>query len=107
VASAQGRTDAPGGADRRDLGERAFARGRAIGILAAGWTQVVGPRLAAASAPVSLDGGILVIAASSGPWGAQVRFLAREILENANAALGAEEVRRVQVVVRPEPQKGL
>jgi hypothetical protein len=55
--------------------ERAFARGMPIGQLASDWASVVGPRLAAESAPVSLERGVLVVAATTGPWGAQVRFL--------------------------------
>lgn len=89
------------------LTERAFARGAPIGQLAARWDAVVGPRLAGESAPVSLDGGVLVVAAATGPWGAQVRFLADQIRERANAALGHDRVQRVQVVVRREPGKGL
>ena len=89
------------------LRERTFARGASIGQLAADWTAVVGPRLAAESAPVSLDGGLLVVAAASGPWGAQVRFLADQIRERANATLGEHRVERIRIVVRPEPQKGL
>lgn len=89
------------------LRERAFARGLSIGRLAVGWENVVGPRLAAESAPVSLDAGVLVVATSSGPWGAQARFLADEIRKKANAALGSDEVRKVQIVVRPEPRNGL
>ena len=87
--------------------ERTFARGVPIGQLASGWSDVVGPRLAAESAPLSLEAGVLVVAASTGPWGAQVRFLAEEIRKKANAALGGDEVKRVQVVVRPDPHKGL
>ena len=87
--------------------ERAFARGVPIGQLASDWPSVVGERLAAESAPLSLDGGVLVVAASDGPWGAQVRFLAREIAKKANAALGSAVVKRVQVVVRTNPPKGL
>ena len=89
------------------MSERAFARGVPIGRLASGWSTVVGPRLASESAPVSLDGGILVVAASSGPWGAQVRFLAEEIRRRANATLGSDEVERVRIVVRAEPRNGL
>lgn len=89
------------------LRERVFARGRPIGQLASEWPEVVGPRLAAESAPVSLDGGILVVAVTTGPWGAQARFLAEEIRKKANVALGADAVRRVHVVVRPEPREGL
>ena len=87
--------------------ERVFARGVPIGQLASDWASIVGPRLAAASSPVSLDGGILVVATSDGPWGAQVRFLADEIRKKANVSLGSEQVRRVQVVVRPDLPKPL
>jgi hypothetical protein len=85
--------------------ERAFARGLPIGRLATSWADVVGPRLGAESAPVSLDGGVLVVAASSGPWGAQVRFMTEEIRRRANELLGSAAVAKVQVVVRPEPRK--
>jgi predicted nucleic acid-binding Zn ribbon protein len=87
--------------------ERSFARGVPIGRLSERWTELVGPRLGSASAPVSLDGETLVVAASSGPWGAQVRFLAEEIRGKVNAELGDGVVRRVQVVVRTDPRKGL
>jgi len=89
------------------LRERVFARGLPIGRLASGWETVVGPRLAAASAPLSLEGGVLVVATSSGPWGAQARFLAEEIRRRANETLGSDEVKRVQVVVRPDPRDPL
>jgi predicted nucleic acid-binding Zn ribbon protein len=89
------------------LRERVFARGLAIGRLAAEWEAIVGPRLAAESAPVGLEAGVLVVAASSGPWGAQARFLGDEIRKKVNATLGSDAVRKVQVVVRPEPRKAL
>ncbi len=87
--------------------ERVFARGVPIGQLASEWSAVVGDRLAAASAPLSLEAGVLVVAATDGPWGAQVRFLAEQIRKKANATLGTDAVARVQVVVREEPRKGL
>ena len=89
------------------LREPAFARGVAVGVLASRWADVVGPRLAEATAPSGLDGGVLVVAASSGPWGAQARFLAAEIRAQANAALGSDAVRDVRVVVRPDLRKEL
>jgi predicted nucleic acid-binding Zn ribbon protein len=89
------------------LGEPVFARGAPIGRLAASWAEVVGPRLASETAPASLEQGVLVVAATSGPWGAQARFLAEEIRRRANEALGEELVGRVQVVVRPEARKPL
>jgi hypothetical protein len=89
------------------LRDKAFARGMPIGQLAAGWADVVGPRLAAESAPVSLEGGVLVVAATTGPWGAQVRFLVDRIRVRAEEALGDGTVAAVRVIVRPEPLKGL
>jgi len=89
------------------LREKTFARGMPVGQLASGWADVVGPRLAAESAPVSLEGGILVVAATTGPWGAQVRFLADRIRVRAEEALGTGSVAAVRVVVRTEPRKGL
>src|SRR6266516_3893813 len=56
--------------------DRVLAGGLRVGLLARTWPQVVGERLAAETAPVRLDGGILVVAAADGPWGAQARFLA-------------------------------
>jgi len=87
--------------------EQVFARGVPIGQLASGWAEVVGARLAAESAPVSLDGGLLVVAATDGPWGAQVRFLAPQIREKANSVLGADEVERVRVIVRGRDREPL
>ena len=90
------------------LREKTFARGMPIGRLAAAWADVVGPRIAAETAPVSLEAGVLVVAASTGPWGAQARFLAEEIRERANAALGGgDTVQRVTVVIRADPRKAL
>lgn len=89
------------------LREPAFARGVAVGTLASRWADVVGPRLAAATAPSALDAGILTVAATSGPWGTQARFLGAEIRARANATLGVDAVRDVRVVVRPDPRKSL
>jgi predicted nucleic acid-binding Zn ribbon protein len=82
-----------------------LVRERAFGRLAAEWGTVVGPRLGAESAPMSLDGGVLVVAASSGPWGAQVRFMIDEIRRRANERLGSDVVSKVRVVVRSDPRK--
>jgi predicted nucleic acid-binding Zn ribbon protein len=81
------------------LGRREFAEGMRLGRLARAWGEVVGERLAGECRPIRLDGGTLTVAASSGPWGAQVRFLAGEIQKGANRALEAEAVDRVAVVV--------
>ena len=107
AAGRSGEAAALGDVIEEVLREGAFARGLPVGRLVADWAAVVGPRLASESAPVSLDGGVLVVAASSGPWGAQARFLSDQIRDRANAALGGRTVQRVQVVVRRDPRQGL
>ncbi|HYG71384.1 MAG TPA: DUF721 domain-containing protein [Actinomycetota bacterium] len=76
--------------------ERLFARGVPIGQLASDWAAVVGDRLAAESAPVSLDGGLLVVSTTDGPWGAQVRFPRRRDREE-----GQRGARRADGRTRP------
>ena len=81
------------------LSQRGFSDGMRVGRLARRWPEVVGERLAGECRPVRLEAGVLVVAASSGPWGAQVTFLAGEIRNGANRVLGGEPVARVTVVV--------
>jgi hypothetical protein len=81
------------------LSKREFAEGMRLGRLARVWPEVVGERLANECRPVRLDAGGLTVAASSGPWGAQVKFLAGEIQKGVNRALGTDAVTRVTVVV--------
>lgn len=82
--------------------EPLFARGAPIGTLLGAWSDVVGPRLAAESSPLSLDNELLVIAVTSGPWGSQVRFMVDEIRRKTEELLGSGSVKRVQVIVRPD-----
>jgi predicted nucleic acid-binding Zn ribbon protein len=82
------------------LAEEVISRGIPVAELASRWSQIVGPRLAAATAPVSLEEGVLVVGASSGPWGAQARFLHEEIRRKADEALGGGRVTTIRIVVR-------
>jgi predicted nucleic acid-binding Zn ribbon protein len=82
------------------LSEQVFARGMPVARLAAAWTSVVGERLASETAPATLEGGVLVVSATSGPWGAQARFLHEEIRRRADEALGGDQVLAVRIVVR-------
>jgi hypothetical protein len=82
------------------LGEELFARGLPVGRLAAMWPAIVGERLAAETAPASLDAGVLVVEATNGPWGAQAKFLNDEIRRLADEALGGGRISRVHVVVK-------
>jgi hypothetical protein len=82
------------------LGEELLARGMPVAKLASTWPDVVGERLAAETSPLSLEEGLLTVGASTGPWGAQARFLNQEICRRANEALGEGSVRTVRIVVR-------
>lgn len=74
----------------------------AAGDLHAIWDQVVGPQLAERTTPLRLQGGVLVLAASSSLWAAEVRQLTRVITERINTRLGPGTVRQVTVTVRRE-----
>ena len=82
------------------LSEPAFSRGVPVAQLAADWARIVGERLASETAPSSLEGGVLTVVATSGPWGAQAGFLHEEIRRRAQEALGDGTIRSVRVVVR-------
>lgn len=82
------------------LSEQVFARGMPVAQLAAAWTSLVGERLASETAPATLEGGVLTVTATSGPWGAQARFLHEEIRRRADEALGGGQVDAVRIVVR-------
>jgi predicted nucleic acid-binding Zn ribbon protein len=92
---------APVGEGLRALAaQRGWQSHLAAGDLHAAWEQVVGPQLAGQTAPIRLQGGVLVLAASSSLWAAEVRQLDRVITERINARLGAGTVRQVTVLVR-------
>ena len=78
---------------------RPWSAGIALGELGRRWEGVVGQRLAAECTPVALEGGLLMIRASSAAWAAQIRFLEKEIRARANDALAAEVVREVRVTL--------
>jgi predicted nucleic acid-binding Zn ribbon protein len=80
--------------------ERVFSRGMPVAELASRWPEIVGERLAAETAPAALEQGVLTVEVSSGPWGAQAKFLHEEIRGKADEALGGEQVRQVRIVVR-------
>jgi len=82
------------------LEEEVFSRGMPVAELASRWPEIVGARLAAETAPVSLDEGLLVVGATSGPWGAQATFLHEEIRRKADQALGGGRVTTIRIVVR-------
>lgn len=80
-------------------GGRPWSAGMALGVLGRQWGAVVGERLAMETVPVALEGGVLVVRASSAGWGAQIRFLEGQVRDRINEALGAQVVREVRVTV--------
>lgn len=82
------------------LSEQVFARGMPVAQLAAQWASIVGDRLASETAPAALEGGVLTVTATSGPWGAQARFLHEEIRRRADEALGGDAITAIRIVVR-------
>ncbi len=80
--------------------DEVFSRGMPVAELAAQWPAVVGERLATATAPMSLDEGVLTVGVSNGPWGAQARFLQDEILKKADQALGGGRITAIRIIVR-------
>jgi hypothetical protein len=85
--------------------EDVFSRGMPIATLARRWPELVGERLSRATQPASLEGGVLLIRASDGPWGAQARYLADEIRDRAEMALGTGSVKSVRIVVTPSSKE--
>jgi predicted nucleic acid-binding Zn ribbon protein len=85
------------------LGKRPWASGISLGQLGRRWDSVVGERLAQETVPLALEGGVLLIRASSAAWAAQVRFLASEVRDRANEVLGTAPIREVKVSVDAGP----
>jgi predicted nucleic acid-binding Zn ribbon protein len=78
-------------------GDGELARGLMLGELGRKWPSVVGERLARESAPVALVDDVLMVAASSSAWAAQIRFLSGEVRDRVNRELGEGRVREVRV----------
>lgn len=92
---------------RRLMQEQIFSVGGQLGRLSTSWESVVGERLAADTAPKGLERGILTIEATSGAWGTQVGFLAKEITARANEVLGEAAVTDIRVTVSLGPRNPL
>ena len=86
---------------------RAAFRGRspAVGALMTDWPLIVGPALAAVTAPRRLSGGTLTIGCA-GPVAMELQHLSGELLSRINGALGravATQLRFVQDFAPPAP----
>ena len=77
--------------------ESGWEMGVATGSVFGRWVQIVGPDLAAHTAPEHLADGELVVGADSTAWATQLRLLAADLVRRLNAELGDGSVRRVRV----------
>ena len=67
------------------------------------WSEVAGPRLAAAAAPVSERDGVVTVACESGVWAQELDLLAPDLLTGLEAALGDRLATKLRFVVRSDP----
>jgi predicted nucleic acid-binding Zn ribbon protein len=79
------------------IDERGWALAAATGSVFGRWAQIVGPELAAHTAPDGLVGGELTISADSTAWATQVRLLAGQLVRRLNTELGDGVVQKVKV----------
>jgi predicted nucleic acid-binding Zn ribbon protein len=79
------------------LSARGWQERAAVGSVFGGWTQIVGPQLAAHTWPESFDDGELVISADSPAWATQLRLLAPRLLARLAEELDAGTIQRVKV----------
>jgi hypothetical protein len=92
------------------LGKRGFSAGQVIGR----WVEIVGPELAASSAPdrVQFDrgartGGTLHLRVASGAAAALIQPQTPLIVERVNGFLGPDTIRHIKVAQGPLPQRYL
>ncbi len=79
------------------LDEQGWQLAAATGSVFGRWAQIVGPDLAAHTAPESLRDGELTVVADSTAWATQLRLLASQLVRRLNAELGEQSVTRVKV----------
>jgi predicted nucleic acid-binding Zn ribbon protein len=86
-----------GSAVRELLDQRGWNAEAAAAKVLANWESLVGQEIAAASKPVRLRHGELLVEAESTAWATQLRLLNRMILGRITAELGADVVRKIVV----------
>ncbi len=69
--------------------------------LASGWSEIVGPAVAAHSRPLRLAAGTLVIAVDQPAWVTELTYLESTLRGRIDDAVGAGIVTSVKVTVRP------
>jgi Dna[CI] antecedent DciA-like protein len=70
---------------------RAAAPATLLARVQGAWTEVAGPRMAAAAAPVSEHDGVVTFACESGVWAQELELLGPDLLARLNAALATPD----------------
>lgn len=65
------------------------------------WEQAVGEGIAANARPAAFKGDILLVHVSSSTWLHHLRYLESEIIDKLNQALGADQVKKIQLKIGP------
>lgn len=86
-----------GAAVERLLAERGWDRPMAVAGVIGRWAEIVGPEVASHCRPERLDDGVLWVAADSGAWATQVRWLSGTLLGRLEAELGRGVVKQIRV----------
>ena len=77
----------------------------AAGAIWRRWPQIVGEDIARNAEPTSLKEGVLRIRTSSPTWATEMSYLANDIKDRVNDALGKQLVHEVKVWTTPDPIK--
>jgi predicted nucleic acid-binding Zn ribbon protein len=65
------------------------------------WSEFVGETMGAHCRPVSLRGGVLLVAVDDPAWSTEVRFLETTLIARLNAEMGESAIGSIEVRVRP------
>ncbi|MBW3595540.1 MAG: DUF721 domain-containing protein [Actinobacteria bacterium] len=77
----------------------------AAGAIWRQWAQIVGEDIARNAEPTSLKEGVLRIRTTTPTWATEMSYLANDIKERVNDAVGREVVREVKIWTSPAPIK--
>lgn len=75
----------------------------ATGTIWRRWPQIVGEDIARNAEPTSLKEGVLRIRTSTPTWATEMSYLAGDIKERVNEAIGKQLVREVKIWTSPAP----
>jgi predicted nucleic acid-binding Zn ribbon protein len=76
-----------------------------LGVVFSRWEEVVGPVIAAHTAPRSLIDGVLVVSVDQPGWATQLRYLSTDLLQRLKDVAGPGVVGRIDIRVDGGPQK--